>query len=80
MPVLTYGSETMIWKKKRRYRIRAVQIDNISSLLGIRRMDKVLNARIREFYGGTKGLMKVFSDGLAIWREWRKTGLLRGSM
>ena len=27
-----------------------------------------------------KGLMKVFSDGLAIWRESRMTESLRGSM
>ena len=24
--------------------------------------------------------MKMFSDGSAIWREWRMTGLLRGSI
>ena len=28
----------------------------------------------------TKRLMKVFSDGLFIWREWRTSGLLRRSM
>ena len=28
----------------------------------------------------TKGLMKGFSEGSAIWREWRMTGSLRGSM
>ena len=27
VPVLTYGSETMIWKEKERSRIRAVQMD-----------------------------------------------------
>ena len=47
MPVLTYGSETMLWREKERYRIRAVQMDNLRSLLGIRGMDKVTNARIR---------------------------------
>ena len=25
-----------------------------------------------------KKLMKVFSDGSAMWREWRMTGLLKG--
>ena len=44
--LLVYGSETMLWKEMR-FRIRAVQIDNLRGLLGIRRMDKVLNARIR---------------------------------
>ena len=41
IPVLIYGSETVIWKEKERYRLRTVQIDNLRGLLGIRRMDKV---------------------------------------
>ena len=36
--------------------IRAVQMDNLRGLLGIRRMDRVLNARIRELCRVTKGL------------------------
>ena len=46
VPPLMYDDETMIWKEKERSRIRAVQMDNLRGLLGIRRMDKVLNARI----------------------------------
>ena len=46
VPVLMYGIETMIWKEKERSRIRAVQMDNLRGLLGIRRMDRVLNAQI----------------------------------
>ena len=45
--VLTYGSETMLWKEEQSG-IRAVQIDNFRDLLGIRTMDKAPNARIRE--------------------------------
>ena len=41
MPVLMYGSETMLWKEKERYRIRAVQMNRLRGLLGIRIMDKV---------------------------------------
>ena len=48
VPVLTYGSETMIWKNDRS-RIRAVQMDNLKRLLGIRKMDKAPNGRMREF-------------------------------
>ena len=48
VPVFMYGSETMIWKKEERSRIRAVQMDKIRSLLGIRRMDRVPNAWIRK--------------------------------
>ena len=39
VPVLMYGSDIMIWKEEERSRIRAVQMDKIRSLLGIRRMD-----------------------------------------
>ena len=49
VPVLTYGSERKIWREKERSRIRAVQMDNFKGLLGIRRMDKVPIARVRQF-------------------------------
>ena len=65
VPVLTYGSETMIWREERS-RIRAVQTDKLRGLLGIRRMDEVPNAQIRQLCRVTKRLMKVFSDGLAM--------------
>ena len=45
--VFMYGSETMLWKEERS-RVKAVQMDNLRELLGIRRMDRVLNARIKE--------------------------------
>ena len=45
VPVIMYGSETMLWREKEGSRIRVVQIDNFK---GIRRMDRVPNARIRE--------------------------------
>ena len=79
-PVLKYGSETMLWKEKERSRIRAVQLDNLRGLPGIRRMESVPNPRIRKLCGLTKGLMKVFSGGLTMWRGWRRTGSLRQSM
>ena len=37
--------ETMLWKEEERSRIRSVQIDNLRGLLGIRRMERVPNAR-----------------------------------
>ena len=56
LPVLTYGSETIIWREEERSRIRAVQMNNFRGLLGVRRMDKVPNARIRQFYRVKKGV------------------------
>ena len=55
-------------------------MDNLEGLLDIRRMDKVLSAWIRELCIATKGLIRVSSGGLAMWRGWRRTGLLRESM
>ena len=48
VPVLIYGSVTMLCKKER-YRIISVQMDSLTELLGIRRMDRVLNTQIGEF-------------------------------
>ena len=38
----------VLLKEDERSRIRAVQIDNLKGLLGIRRMERVLKAQIRE--------------------------------
>ena len=67
LPVLMYGSETMIWKEKERCRIRAVQMDNFRGLVGIRRMNKVPNARIRELCGVTKGVDERIDEGVLRW-------------
>ena len=45
----------MIWREKRS-RISAVQMDNLRGLVGIRRVDKMPNAFIRELYGVKKGV------------------------
>ena len=56
VPVLSYGSDTMIRREKERSKIRAVQMDNLRGLLGIRRMDKVQNAQIRLLCRVMKGV------------------------
>ena len=56
VPVLMYGSEKMLWKEKERPRIRALQMDNLRGLLGIRRIDRVPNAWKRELCAVKKGL------------------------
>ena len=48
-------------------KIRAVQMDNLRGLLGIRRIDRVPNARIKEFYGVTKGLDERIGEGVLRW-------------
>ena len=63
VPVLTYGSETMLWKKKRAW-IRAVQMDNLRGLFSINKMDRVPNVRIRELWGVRKGLDERIDEGV----------------
>ena len=41
MPVLMYGSEAMVWKKKERSRTRDEQMHNLRSFLSIRGMDSL---------------------------------------
>ena len=65
--LLMYGSETMLWKEKERSRIRAVQMDNLKGLLGIRRMDMVLNARIMQWCGVKNGLDESIDLGVLRW-------------
>ena len=67
VPVLMYGSETMLWRKKERSRVRAVQMDNLRGLRGIRRMYMVPNARIRELCGVRKGLDGRIDEGVLRW-------------
>ena len=54
--IFMYGSDTMFWKQKERSRIRAIRMDNLKGLLGIRRMDRFPNAEIRELCRVKKGL------------------------
>ena len=71
LPVLMYGSVTMLWKEKERSGVIAVRMGNLRGLLGIRRMDRVPNAWIREMRGVMKGVDKMFPGSSAICRELR---------
>ena len=42
-------------------------MDNLRSLLDIKRMDRVLNARIRELCGVTKGVDERIDEGFLWW-------------
>ena len=43
VPVLMYSNGIMLWKEKEKSRIRAIQMDNLRGLLGIRRMNRIPN-------------------------------------
>ena len=52
----------MIWREKERSRIRAVQMNNLKGLVVIKRMDKFLNARVRQLCGMMKGVDKKIDE------------------
>ena len=55
----------MLWREKERSRIGAVQMDILRSLLGIRRMDRVLSSvQIRELCGVTKEVNERIDEGV----------------
>ena len=69
--VLLYDSETVVWRKKKRSTIRAVELYNLKSLLVTIRMvivctDKRAVWSDKRKGRAMKGLMKVSSDGSAI--------------
>ena len=54
LPVLLYGSESMVWDRTYRSKVQAVQMDNLRSVLGVRRSDKIRNEIIRSICGVEK--------------------------
>ena len=67
VPILIYGSEITLWKEKEKSGIRAVQMDSLKGLIGIRSMDRAPNARIRELCGVMKGLDERIDEGVLWW-------------
>ena len=57
----------MLWKEKERSRVRAVQMDNLRVLLGIRRMYRVLNSQIRELCGVKKWVDERIDESVLWW-------------
>ena len=56
----------MIWKEKEKSRIRPVQMDNLWGLLGIRRMDKITNSRIRQCCGVMNVVDEKIDEGVLL--------------
>ena len=54
-------------KEKERSRIRAVKMIKLRGFLGIRGIDRVPNARVRELYGVTKGVEERIDEGVLQW-------------
>ena len=54
-------------EREERCRVRAVLMDNLRGLIGIRWMDRVPNARKMELCGVRKGLDERTDEGLLRW-------------
>ena len=67
VPVLMYGTGTLISKEKDKASVKGVQMDNLRSLLGIRRIDKFPNARIRDLWQVTKEVDERIDEGVIGW-------------
>ena len=73
VPILTHDSERRILREKEKSRSRAVQMDNLKGLLGIKRMDKVLNSWIKQLFRVTKGVDENI-DGYPMVRTYGEDG------
>src|SRR5678815_3332921 len=67
LPVLMYNSETIVWNKWYRSKVQCVQMDNLRAVLGVRRIDKMRNERIRELCGVKKGINVRINENTLIW-------------
>ena len=54
----------MIWKEKKRSKIRAIVMDKLRGLLGNRKMYKFQDARIMELCGLMKGIGERIDEGV----------------
>src|SRR5678815_5068657 len=67
LPVLLYSSETMVCNKKYRSKVQCVQMDNLRSMLGVRRIDKMRNELIRELCGVKKWVNERINESVLRW-------------
>ena len=65
--VSLYGSETVAWREKETSTIRVVQMDNLRCLLGVRRINKMQNIRIKEVCGVTKEMNERIEESDFRW-------------
>ena len=67
VPVLLYGSKTIIWREKERLRIRSVQMNNLRGLLAVRRIDRVQHTWIRKLCRVAKGVAESIDESVLRW-------------
>ena len=77
-----FGSETLVERENEISGIRAAEMDTLRGLSGVKGMDKILKACVREFCRMEKDLNERINECVHwflkhIWKEWRTVGLLK---
>ena len=57
----------MVWNKRYRSKVKWVQMDNHKGVLGVRRIDKMRNERIRKLCGVKKGINERINESTLRW-------------
>ena len=68
VPVLIFRGETMVWKKKDKSIIGVIEVDNLRSLLGVKRIDRIPKG----VEVGIKGVMKGFPGHFGAPKEYTR--------
>lgn len=58
---VVYGSETLVWKKKEKLRIKSVQINNLRGMLEMR-INKMSGDEIRDLCSVRKGVKEFVGE------------------
>src|SRR5678816_3860301 len=57
----------MVWNKRYRSKVQCVQMDNHRGMLGVKRINKIRNERIRELCGVKKGVNERINESTLRW-------------
>ena len=74
---MKFGSEAWVLKKREEQRLEAAQMKFLRHLLGITKLDKEKNQRIRQKTGAqniVKGIKQYQKSGYNMYRGWTQTG------
>lgn len=63
-----YGSETIVWKGRESSKMRAVQMDNLRAIIGLRKTGRMKTKKIRELVDVRK-IDKVINDNIRWYRH-----------
>merc|ERR1712148_100523 len=66
-PTVLYGSETWTLNLTERRRLEASEMAGLRAMLGVRRLDRVSNMRVRERCGKEKSVLRKVEDGMLRW-------------